>query len=780
MAQNIDIINQICSDLSGTGGHTQNIDGINEICTLLGGTGGHTQSIDALNEICEIMGKSHAFTQNIDALNALCEGSFTQQDDAWSLIQSASLLNLIPTQADALFWLDGTPNGYLTALVDKINGWEFPLSAAYDWDFRYFAMKILPYSGVTFSPPANGTAAATAIQAVDVNNFWYAADGTANVIPFTSFWGDQDYEHICFARNVAQTTQAITAVQLTPAGVTDIVLYKTAKTGADLTACNTFYNVPIEDATALWVAKTGDDTTGDGTKALPYLTITKGLSTTKKTYVKSGVYVEDAALHCLTMGSVANVYALGLCDVRQTNQTYTIIVSGTGALLFQGFAIDSTGIATGIRHDSASRNKVFARCYFKGATTEQIRHEQNGATNCVYNDCAFKSTGTHIANMISGGTFNRCNFLSAISSTGFYESSVSYSGDVLNFNYCHFSGSATYHTYIVQATHFNVTVFNNTSKNLTGVLFWFSAQRNFDCQKNLLAVENNTAIRYTPDATLRTCNVIDNFVSTKSLTGYGIGIGSEGSATSNDMATTVITGNTILGPIYHNPAIDLTTVLIHGLFVGHLADTVQKYNYVNGCCIGTGRKHTGAAIASGKGIYYNLLVNNVWGTGAQGTNGCEIYNNTIYNNLTGAVYAVRMLKMPTGEAAINTKVKNNIIHHTQEATAFALIYCDAESSEGLDSDYNTIRGINKYGYINGTLYNNLAEWQAVGQDVHSVNTDPALSLSFVPSTPLTGLSLDAAFDDGLDILTNWGSLTAIPVITTKQQGEAWQKGAFVQ
>lgn len=205
--------------------------------------------------------------------------------------QQCSLAS-IPYKSDALFWLDGSVNLAGTALVDKINGWEFPLSAAYDWNLD-IVTKIIPYkTAIALSAPANGTAAATAIQAKDVNNFWYASNGTANSIPFISFFGDLDYEHKGFAQNVAQTTELLTLIEKTSAGVKNIVLYNTAKAGAALTACNTFYSVPNElsDANAVWVSPTGNDATGAGTKASPYRNLSKVVSTTKTIYLKTGSY----------------------------------------------------------------------------------------------------------------------------------------------------------------------------------------------------------------------------------------------------------------------------------------------------------------------------------------------------------------------------------------------------------------------------------------------------------------------------------------------------------
>ena len=42
-----------------------------------------------------------------------------------------------------------------------------------------------------------------------------------------------------------------------------------------------------------------------------------------------------------------------------------------------------------------------------------------------------------------------------------------------------------------------------------------------------------------------------------------------------------------------------------------------------------------------------------------------------------------------------------------------------------------------------------------------------------------GEDLGTDYDDGLEKSTTWGSLLAVPVVVTKQQGAAWDCGAYV-
>jgi hypothetical protein len=86
----------------------------------------------------------------------------------------------------------------------------------------------------------------------------------------------------------------------------------------------------------------------------------------------------------------------------------------------------------------------------------------------------------------------------------------------------------------------------------------------------------------------------------------------------------------------------------------------------------------------------------------------------------------------------------------------------------------------------------LAEAQAMGVEANSIsliNTEINNILNNVSGSDLSlkngsvaigvGETLDAAYDDGLDASTDWGSDTEVPVVVTKQQGAAWDIGAYV-
>lgn len=82
-----------------------------------------------------------------------------------------------------------------------------------------------------------------------------------------------------------------------------------------------------------------------------------------------------------------------------------------------------------------------------------------------------------------------------------------------------------------------------------------------------------------------------------------------------------------------------------------------------------------------------------------------------------------------------------------------------------------------------TAYSNLATAQAASLLLECLNSNPnIISISDLwPTIPIEiGEDLGTDYDDGLDIMTNWGSSTTVPSVVTKQQSGTWQIGAYIQ
>ena len=95
--------------------------------------------------------------------------------------------------------------------IDGINGWEFPITNK-DWedDEGYWTGDdtIYPFkTAATISPPADADIKALIIP-YDVNNFWYAADGSPNSIPVNAFFNNIDFQNKSFCKHVDHEVNA--------------------------------------------------------------------------------------------------------------------------------------------------------------------------------------------------------------------------------------------------------------------------------------------------------------------------------------------------------------------------------------------------------------------------------------------------------------------------------------------------------------------------------------------------------------------------------------------
>jgi len=686
----------------------------------------------------------------------------------------------IPVSFDAEFWLTGkvTQVGETYYAISAKNGYVFPLSAAPDWDTT---LNLFPYkTAVTLSAPANGTQAATTLQAIDINNFWYAVDGTANVIPFTSIFSDIDFEHKCFAENLAQTTYAETGIEKTPAGVRNIVLYNTVKATTDLTLCQTYFNVPTEVTTnVLHVSKSGNDTTGNGSKATPYLTLMKSetVSTGKTIYVKSGTYVENHY-----MSKAATWISTGLVRLQTTGNTYAIWNSGSTTLSINGFIIDGTTKANCLRQFATSTNKTYNKCYFVGSTTNTITNESTvNESQAIFNDCVIISTATNFCLTDSGVKFNKC-FVNYIKASGSGLQLTGTATGTIDLLYSKFTGSSTYCINLYLAAvkvNYNVKYCDvNYTGNFLYEVF----------QKGKTITYNKAICTMSPffvGANNNTIYVANNYCTNSGLTGYCIGVGSESTSADDDTCTNLIVeNNSCLGKISIDPSDPtINAIGTHGIFVGHQKNAIIRYNRDEGCRIGLIKKHTNVADTAG-GIYGNLSINSIECIYVKGQKDVKIYNNTCVNTLlTAATQGFKALRIGANGGtnyATGCDVQNNIFVNTlANKTGVGLIYAD-EAQSTFTSDNNTLHSVDKIAQVGASTYADLTAWKATGHDANSVATNPNLSASHVPATPISGADLGASYINGLGVLSDFGSATKLPVIVLKEQGATWQQGAYIQ
>lgn len=841
MAYSIDIINTICTDLGGIGGHKYEIDALNEICSLVGATTGHKYNIDALNAICASMGYSAGHKYNIDALNAIyVGGTYIYEDDAWQAIQIGSKLNLPPVYSDVIVYLDGTitqvESDYY--FVDKKSGKNFLIT---DYDFPKWWTDGIPYkSAATISAPAEDAD----LIAADVNNFLYAIDGTPNLIPVVSLFQDIDYEHKIFAKHESQII-AITNEEIAPPYVSKIVIYSTTKNEEDLTRCQTYFNVPVENLSAKWVAKAGNDTTGDGSKLNPWLTLNKAaLSIEPGTtvYCKSGSYAETYAGYGFLLRKTSSFYGIGKCIITPGAGAsgQVVLMDGNQTVTFEGFKV--TG-ALNYSFITTKGAKTINRCLFDNSLVQSVYATAGMAniTNCVcknsgiLNNTAGITSGNLILTVGNKYTFTSTNnvlfkyndikptgastrgwaldcasnlttieifgnnfYLSALPGQRIYYGQSGYTQILkVNYNYVYSTAIITAST-ISAATDYVGTIevsnnrmiytntgdFNTTSISPITLVNQVAPiiSKNIielNTPYNLYAIDVRSAGNMVGDAVIS-----DNLIKTVALQGHVISVGSENSGAYDDKITPLIVNNRVIGP--YDVGVTEDGSALHTIFCGHVLNPVITHNRVSGCGIGIVLKHENNGVYTSDSIHSNLIINCNYGFVIKGVDGAKIYNNTIKSSLQNS-YGIHFSPhaLETNQAK-NITSKNNIY----DIAGYAVYSIPTGCGEGFVSDNNVMHC--DVAAILSDVSKNIEEWQELGYDTNSVVLSEAqyndlfndtannnLSLQSGSAAIGAGIALDAAYDDGLDASTDWGNDTETPTVIIKQQNAAWDCGAYV-
>jgi hypothetical protein len=876
-------------NMLASGSYQFDIQALNKICTDQGGTGGHLFVIAALNEIAGIYGQATDAIFNITALNRICIGCGGVGGHSFEIdaINELITIGLRPFFTDALFYLDGSISG--DTLVDiSGNDRHFTITGK---DFATGWTSGFPYkSAATISAPAGDAV----LIAADINNFLYDSGGTPNQIPVISLFQDIDYEHKLFTRHAAQVVDG-NGVETHEPRVLDIVLYDNVKTGADLIRCQNYYGVPVEDAAAIWITKLGNDSTGNGTKATPYLTPTKAISVgnNKTCYFKSGEYVN----YILLNGITTTFKGLGLCSLNQAGNESILVNGGTNVFTLEGFETKSTAamdikysgdvMATitmtrcklagtgGYTYMTANRSGsiTFNNCIFNNTTSTFYAFCTVTINNSYFNIAA--STSSYFRLRAKTLTINNSRFLEN-TSTGLvgvqdyagskivfkgnefygnlmidttnsnaYEVDVQYCkiinktknifqsttpASILTFTFKNnlitedssatnpsllyiitkatgkliadisnnnFTGSYMNNTITLKAldTESSVNFTNNSFYGLHIILYLTNI---FDSkvQNNILISENITQIKSTMDTIgiTGTIEIDNNLFISKNSNQPVIGIGTEASAVSyGKLNGSIIKNNRILCPGYFNNDPGMQ----HGIFI--YANSVEAYyNYLNGCNLGYVIKQTGDLSYVAK-IHHNISENckgNFYL--AKGSPGTVFVNNIgiLNKNISDVIFVELMADTDyAGSYSSECVVKNNLFINNGNIEDLHFIQTTTNDDSGLSCDNNLYF---KKGQVNTiharvSLANKtFAEWQALGYDTHSIvltteqynalftdsdNDDYSLKAGSIAIG--AGTDLGAAYDDGLDASTDWGSDTSVPVVVTKQQAATWDCGAYV-
>jgi len=658
----------------------------------------------------------------------------------------------------------------------------------------------------------------------DPYNFWYTTGGTPNQIPVVSLYQNVDYANIIFCRHVNQSVDS-NLIETNEPFVVEIVTYSVALTGSNLINANAYFSVPTEDLAAYWVDfVNGNDTTGTGTKLLPWKTIKKGINSSasgSKIYARSAEYTETRTFDFLWIDTIRHIEGVGFVKLKSTSSA-DYIVQMTAA---------ATGSLKGIYFTYVSENYILSinssgtieRCFISGgdigtcitvnsATTPTIKNcvivASLRAFASLYNGnidtCYIKTTSSSTNITIDGGsttTFlnSKIRTLSSgslishtvgsacvIKGSKFYIDAnitelytTTSATSSLSFTYSLITSQYNFTNSVITAP--KTTIFNDNRVVLTyafvsKMLVDFKNGLTIECYRNIITSTttgglNSFAVYQTTGAPVTTSvKFYYNKVFTKSESSYVFRIGTENTSAYDG----TISGIEILGNYIEYTGTSMGTT--HAIFVGHNINALIRYNYVINLEYHTVYKHSAQINTSGD-VSYNISKNaQILCFGAQNY---RVYGNVVYMdksaNTGGIVVSSNGGGDPTG-----SDIKNNII----EAKDTSSIYILESTKSGvvLDFDYNVLYaedGVEVFA-IDGA-YKTKAEWLATSQDLNSVFINPILDSELIPQSPINiAENLGATYDDGLDVSTDWGNTSEVPVIVLKQQSSAWQCGAYIK
>jgi len=794
----------------------------------------------------------------IDAFYLFCEEIYTLTDQ--DLLELVGYSTGIPFKTDALVWLDGDIllNGSDYYFADKSGYARNFLITSYDFNSDWD--KGFPYkTAATISAPAGDTA----LIAADINNFLYASNGTPNQIPVISLFQDIDYEHKLFCRHSAQVLDS-NGVETYEPRVLDIVLYNTVKSGNDLVTCQSYYSVPTESGTAKWVSPSGNDTTGTGTKANPYLTVFKAYSVVadgSTIYVKSnstcGEY-NNTTLRYYYMDRVGTwtIKSLGFNTIKAISTSF-VLRAVAGTVNFYNFIIDgqsTTQYTVNFYYPNVNTiilNKCMVKGYTGMAVFSDTSHDGlvntfeaydcvfptnvNNAINIQLSDpskiyrsyivgCTyFKTTGEYYYNKFNnttlyntypavyGGTSIKYNKITTksmgIRCVGSGSTDIYYNN--FNFVWTGTTGQVNYLIYSDQDGWIPTIKNNNLichSLNITDYVYlvYLGKCTTPEISNNIFISDSKSNVGHidieATSVVVGKCKINNNVFKCNTNTGNISIIVSLGGETglANKFDESELIGNHFIGSLYDYPneAVGSTHF---ALMNGGINFDIRN-NKVTYTGLGIVVKSGIAQSYTKNGVGYNIFFNNKIDIWVRGVKDLLIYNNSLnYNGgISGITDSVRIQidenAANPGNYCENVLLKNNIINHNySEANTYSLYFDQHAADNGCQYINNIINNTDSVNRLlrvgtGSTYYTSISALESAGLGSGNLETNPLFSdiinniLTLQSNSPAlnTGLNLGTNYNSGLDVSSDWGSSTQMPVIVTKQQGANWNIGAYVQ
>jgi len=238
----------------------------------------------------------------------------------------------------------------------------------------------------------------------------------------------------------------------------------------------------------------------------------------------------------------------------------------------------------------------------------------------------------------------------------------------------------------------------------------------------------------------------DNIMNMRKKDGYGILIGDEGGdilSKAGAFNGSIIRRNVMRAAPYYG----LPIGNLHGIMMGGNINMFFEENYFYGAAYAAACKGQGEAWTDGW-IRNNVFEECTYVCRYKGQKNIRAANNVFVgmNGDNGQCMAISDNTTP-GTESTGSFTRNNVY---QISSGYAIETQDT-SHVGMSHDYNCffLTGTAKAGYINGVEYATLADMQAAGYDLNSIEGDPKLldnytidmhSICFEKGVPIAGLT----------------------------------------
>lgn len=715
-----------------------------------------------------------------------------------------------PNPSDLVYLLNGEINE--DQLIDQVNGYNFTIN---NKDFDSDGYVGIPFkTKATISAPSSGDAK-TAVLGVDVNNFWYDETDTPKQVPISAFFQNIDFANQLFCRHTEREVND-DLEEVSPPLLTDIVGYSSAQTIDS--SFTDYFGAIIErptDATNIFVSKDGNDSTGDGSWATPYLTIQKAwaeANTGDSVYVLGGTYDETDYLN-IDVNKIVSFTGIGNTTITSSG-TSRVIFTYRGTVTFNHFYIDAESNTNDVFYiqQHADGDVTINKCCLMDSTGDVIDTAFGASAPIQIND-SYISTALELE--AAGYVITGCYSTAYINSNGTFQynkfESISsqvnlrliQSGDAdVRFNkFTHqdiaISGvkdSASVfrierNTFYSKAggTAFRpISIANGVGTN-TNTCVASVKYNYFQCDHETTQVisihseaflgceiEYNVIICNHESASFRgiqpgidwntgSVKIRYNRIFTEARAGYGINLGETGGSYFDGAE---IVGNYVRGHLYNSP--EDTGYTLHGITAARGVNIKFAYNRIEYCPLAFTIKG-GAVAYTSEGCYGNVIYECESGFYVRQTDGVKVYNNTFANN---SILAARYGSVDDedGSNSDNVVFQNNIFHSESHSVANGMFFIDEDvlNRDGILFDNNiydppgaVTRFIiddagtpNYYTYAQAETNN----W-AVNGDVESVTFTDLATGDLTLETGSNGIgdgdTLDAAYDDNLDESTDW-------------------------